>query len=104
MILKLRNISAILYPVTDPSGVRFSLAGNILHLDKPRSVLEQYFAQTLPVCALRTDSAFTIFSCITQAVSLAPLPLASEVLNELGRNPHKKVWQVSSHLSIWAGR
>jgi hypothetical protein len=39
-----------MYLVTDPSGVRFSLAGNILDLDKPRGVLGQYFGPMLPVC------------------------------------------------------
>jgi hypothetical protein len=35
--------------VTDPTGVRFSVTGNVLRLKKPRSTLGQHFAQSLPV-------------------------------------------------------
>lgn len=34
--------------VTEPSGIRFSVTGNVLKLEKPRSVWGKYF-QTLPV-------------------------------------------------------
>jgi hypothetical protein len=35
---------------TDPSGVRFSVTGNVLKLDKPRSTWAKYFDSALPVC------------------------------------------------------
>ena len=35
--------------VTDPSGIRFSVNGNVLNLVNPRSTWEKYFASALPV-------------------------------------------------------
>ncbi|KAJ7254026.1 Metalloenzyme, LuxS/M16 peptidase-like protein [Mycena haematopus] len=57
---------------TDPSGVRFSVTGNILQLDKPRSTFAKYFQSLLP------------------ETSLSPVPLASETLSELGKEPVTK--------------
>lgn len=36
-------------PVMDPSGIRFSVTGNVLRLEKPRSIWAKYFAPNLPV-------------------------------------------------------
>ncbi|KAK2461846.1 hypothetical protein APHAL10511_006309 [Amanita phalloides] len=58
--------------MTDPSGIRFSVTGNILGLRKPRSTWEKYFRNTLPIGPL------------------SPVPLASATLSEVGRNPVKK--------------
>ncbi|PFH54559.1 hypothetical protein AMATHDRAFT_123 [Amanita thiersii Skay4041] len=58
--------------MTDPSGVRFSVTGNILALDKPRSTWGKYFKATLP------------------EGPLSPVPLTSATLSEVGRNPAKK--------------
>lgn len=57
--------------LTDPSGMRFSVTGNVLKLDKPRSVWSKYF-NSIP------------------EVPLTPVPLASENLSEVGRKPVKK--------------
>lgn len=45
-------------PVTDPSGVRFSVTGNILGVSKPRSTWSKYFGSALPVsrAALNKDN------------------------------------------------
>ncbi|KAG5654101.1 hypothetical protein H0H81_007515 [Sphagnurus paluster] len=56
----------------DPTGVRFSVTGNVLRLEKPRSVWEKYFKQSLPES------------------KLSPVPLASNTLSEVGKNPVKK--------------
>ncbi|KAJ7225434.1 Metalloenzyme, LuxS/M16 peptidase-like protein [Mycena pura] len=58
--------------VTDPSGVRFSVSGNVLRLDNPRSTWAKYFESSLPETAL------------------APVPLSSETLSELGKKPMNK--------------
>lgn len=57
---------------TDPSGVRFSVTGNVLKLDKPRSTWAKYFESSLP------------------ETPLSPVPLASETLSELGERPVTK--------------
>ena len=36
-------------PVTDPTGVRFSVTGNILGVPKPRDIWNKYFGNALPV-------------------------------------------------------
>jgi hypothetical protein len=36
-------------PVTDPTGVRFSVTGNILGVPEPRSIWNKYFGAVLPV-------------------------------------------------------
>lgn len=52
-----------------PNGVRFSVTGNVLAVDKPRSTWSKYFA--LP------------------SVPLAPVPSASETLSEVSKNMSK---------------
>lgn len=36
--------------VIDPSGVRFSVTGNVLGVKEPRSTWAKYFGSSLPVC------------------------------------------------------
>jgi len=36
--------------VIDPSGVRFSVTGNVLSVKEPRSTWAKYFGSSLPVC------------------------------------------------------
>ncbi|EGN98675.1 hypothetical protein SERLA73DRAFT_73284 [Serpula lacrymans var. lacrymans S7.3] len=62
--------------LTDPSGIRISVTGNVLDLVKPRSAWAEYFRQ-LPES------------------ELASLPLASQTLSQLGKNPVKKATIVS---------
>ncbi|KAJ7487689.1 Metalloenzyme, LuxS/M16 peptidase-like protein [Mycena galericulata] len=57
---------------TDPSGVRFSVTGNVLKLDKPRSTWAKYFGSSLPETAL------------------SPVPLSAQTLSELGEKPVSK--------------
>ncbi|KAI6047558.1 Metalloenzyme, LuxS/M16 peptidase-like protein [Pisolithus marmoratus] len=60
----------------DPSGIRFSVTGNILGVAKPRSVWGKYFG-SLPKSPL------------------TPVRLTHETLNDLGRNPAGKATVVS---------
>ncbi|KAJ7293661.1 Metalloenzyme, LuxS/M16 peptidase-like protein [Mycena rebaudengoi] len=57
---------------TDPSGVRFSVTGNVMKLEKPRSIWAKYFESALPETAL------------------SPVPLSSETLSPLGEKPVSK--------------
>ncbi|KAH7911953.1 Metalloenzyme, LuxS/M16 peptidase-like protein [Hygrophoropsis aurantiaca] len=63
--------------VTDPSGVRMSVTGNIVSIPKPRSVWDKYFGKLLP----ESD--------------LAPLRLSCDTLSKLGQNPVIKATVVS---------
>ncbi|GLB36235.1 putative insulinase (Peptidase family M16) [Lyophyllum shimeji] len=58
--------------MTDPSGVRFAVTGNVMKIDKPRSPWAQHFAQSLP------------------ASELGPVPVAADTLSEIGQQPAKK--------------
>ncbi|KAJ3568798.1 hypothetical protein NP233_g5473 [Leucocoprinus birnbaumii] len=58
--------------LTDPTGVRFSVTGNVMQLKTPRSVWAKYFHDVLP------------------ASTLAPVPLVSQTLSPIGKNPVKK--------------
>ncbi|KAH8114457.1 Metalloenzyme, LuxS/M16 peptidase-like protein [Phellopilus nigrolimitatus] len=58
--------------LTDPSGIRFSVTGNVLDLPKPRSTWSKYFENSI------------------HDAHLEPIKLANETLNNLGRNPRKK--------------
>ncbi|KAF8622884.1 hypothetical protein AX15_006649 [Amanita polypyramis BW_CC] len=58
--------------MTDPSGVRFSVTGDVLNLVEPRSTWGKYFKATLP------------------EGTLSPVPLASATLSEIGKDPVKK--------------
>ena len=39
----------VFFVVTDPTGVRISVAGNILALKQPRGIWAKYFEKDLPV-------------------------------------------------------
>ncbi|KDQ63640.1 hypothetical protein JAAARDRAFT_29668 [Jaapia argillacea MUCL 33604] len=72
-----REFEEIRKYVTDPSGIRFSVSGNVMGLEKPRSVWAKYFGKILP------------------ETRLTPVPLASDTLSAVGRNPVKKAIVVS---------
>ncbi|EJD03900.1 uncharacterized protein FOMMEDRAFT_19228 [Fomitiporia mediterranea MF3/22] len=63
--------------LTDPSGMRFSVTGNILDVPNPRSVWSKYFGNLIP------------------NTPLCPIKLANETLSLVGRNPQKKAIVVS---------
>ncbi|OCH95812.1 hypothetical protein OBBRIDRAFT_788022 [Obba rivulosa] len=63
--------------MTDPSGVRFSVTGNVLDLQQPRSLWGTYFQKELPTAGL------------------APVPLTSGTLSEIGKNPAQQAIVVS---------
>ncbi|KAF9569657.1 hypothetical protein CPC08DRAFT_731821 [Agrocybe pediades] len=58
--------------LTEPSGVRFSVTGNVLKVKEPRSTWEKYFGNVLP------------------SVDLSPVPLACETLSDVGKNISRK--------------
>lgn len=54
-------------PVTDPTGVRFSVTGNVLGVPKPRSTWTKYFGAALPVSRAAHDPkqiSLTQFACL----------------------------------------
>ncbi|KAF8140174.1 Metalloenzyme, LuxS/M16 peptidase-like protein [Boletus edulis] len=63
--------------LTDPSGIRISITGNVLGLKKPRSPWREKLGH------------------LCQTSTLAPVKLTSETLNELGKNPVEKAVVVS---------
>ncbi|KAI0931998.1 hypothetical protein AcV7_000767 [Taiwanofungus camphoratus] len=63
--------------ITNSSGVRFSVTGNVLALKHPRSSWAKHFADSLP------------------ATELAPLALAVDTLSTVGKKPVKKAIVVS---------
>ncbi|KAF7306997.1 hypothetical protein MIND_00492500 [Mycena indigotica] len=58
--------------VVDPAGIRFSVTGNVLALQNPRSTWGKYFSSTLP------------------ETPLAAVPLSSATLSALGKEPVTK--------------
>lgn len=58
--------------ITDPTGVRFSVTGNILGVPEPRSIWNKYFGAVLP------------------EAPLSPVPLASDTLSNVGKHPTKR--------------
>ncbi|PSS37563.1 hypothetical protein PHLCEN_2v579 [Hermanssonia centrifuga] len=63
--------------ITEPSGVRFSVTGNVLDLKEPRSTWGKHFKQHL------------------KESSLAPVPVAADTLSKIGKKPAKKAIIVS---------
>ncbi|KZT05962.1 uncharacterized protein LAESUDRAFT_701454 [Laetiporus sulphureus 93-53] len=72
----IKDFEEIRRHITDPTGVRLSVAGNMLGIKLPRSPWRKYFEQ-LP------------------ATELAPVTLAIDTLSSLGKNPVKKAVVVS---------
>ncbi|KAF8832423.1 hypothetical protein HHX47_DHR1001921 [Lentinula edodes] len=60
----------------DPSGMRFSVSGNVLKINHPRSTWRKYF-QDVP------------------EAPLSPIPFSAEVLSPVGANPVKKALVMS---------
>jgi len=50
IFLALRQVLMYLHSVTDPTGVRFSVIGDVLRIETPRSPWARYFHDVLPVC------------------------------------------------------
>jgi len=67
----IQEFESIRRNITDPTGVRFSVTGNILGVTNPRSTWNKYFGAALP------------------AAPLSPVPLASDTLSDVGKNPVK---------------
>ncbi|KAG6845767.1 hypothetical protein H0H87_003821 [Tephrocybe sp. NHM501043] len=58
--------------LTDPTTARFSVAGNVLGLEKPRSIWAKHFGEKHP------------------GTELSPVPLAANTLSAIGKSPAKK--------------
>ncbi|THH28068.1 hypothetical protein EUX98_g6115 [Antrodiella citrinella] len=67
-----KDLQEIRKCLTEPSGVRFSVTGNVLDLKQPRSVWTKYFGQSLPESTLE------------------PIRLAHETLSDVGKKPEKQ--------------
>ncbi|KAI0307721.1 Metalloenzyme, LuxS/M16 peptidase-like protein [Multifurca ochricompacta] len=68
----IQRFESIRRNITDPTGVRFSVTGNVLSVPNPRSVWSKYFGAALP------------------EAPLSPVPVASDTLSNVGRNPVKQ--------------
>lgn len=75
--------------VTDPSGVRFSVTGDVLQLKAPRSTWDKYFHDVIAVCTQRPRPRY--YTQGIQSSPLSPVPLTHSTLSPIGRNPVKKV-------------
>ncbi|CAL1695478.1 unnamed protein product [Somion occarium] len=73
----IKDFEAIREHMTTPSGIRFSVTGNVLKLEQPRSPWAKHFQNLLP------------------QGPLAPIPYAHETLSTLGKQPSKKAVVVS---------
>jgi len=73
----IKDFEEIRHHMTDPSGVRFSVAGNVLAIKEPRSIWHKHFGERLP------------------ATELAPLVLAVDTLSAVGARPVKTAIVVS---------
>ena len=76
--------------MADPSGVRFSVTGNVLSLEKPRSTWGKYFKDILPVSSYMHSCKINNVIALKEGPLLA-VPLAIAKLSEVGKNPVKKV-------------
>jgi hypothetical protein len=73
------NLASFQLPtVTQPKNARFAVSGNIMGLEHPKSVWNTHFGKRLP------------------ATALTPVPIASDTLSALGKNPAKKVCSKAS--------
>ncbi|KAF9044800.1 hypothetical protein BDZ89DRAFT_1191615 [Hymenopellis radicata] len=70
------DLETIRRTITEPSGMRFSVTGNVLKLNEPRTVWGKHF------------------SSIPEA-PLSSVPLLSDRLSDVGRNPVKKATVMS---------
>ncbi|KAF9460806.1 Metalloenzyme, LuxS/M16 peptidase-like protein [Collybia nuda] len=68
----IEDFEEIRQSIINPSGVRFSVTGNILKLDKPRTAWRKHFSHSMPEC------------------ELSPVPLSSATLSEVGKQPIRK--------------
>lgn len=67
----IKDFESLRQYITDPTGVRFSVTGNILGVSEPRSIWNKYFCAVLP------------------EAPLSSVPLASDTLSLVGKNPTK---------------
>ncbi|KAH6917298.1 cytoplasmic protein [Coprinopsis sp. MPI-PUGE-AT-0042] len=67
----LKEMELIRKHITEPSGVRFSVTGNVFEVERPRSTWAKYFKHLQPT-------------------QLSPVPLASETLSDIGNHMAKK--------------
>jgi hypothetical protein len=87
--------------VTDPSGIRFSVTGNILGLDKPRSVWGKYFGQSLPVGLILSQSHPNGLRTFARMLSWFQCPCRQRLSAKWARNLSKRfiIWFILIPLS-----
>ncbi|KAL6304310.1 Metalloenzyme, LuxS/M16 peptidase-like protein [Sparassis latifolia] len=73
----IQNFEEIRRLITEPSGVRFSVTGNVLGLEQPRSPWRTHFEKALP------------------ATELVPITMTVNTLSSIGKDPVKKAVVVS---------
>jgi hypothetical protein len=81
--------------VLDPTGIRFSVTGNVLGIEHPRAAWGKYF-EHLPVSEFLIR--FATYHIFSQEAPLSPVPFSIETLSDTGKNPVKKVCK--EHLTI----
>jgi hypothetical protein len=63
--------------VTDPTGVRFSVTGNVLDVHKPRATWNKYFGAALPVsCAAHNRQRYPLTDLDAEGSTTIPCPLS----------------------------
>ena len=87
--------SSCICAVTDPSGVRISVNGDILSLKEPRSTWARHFGKAFPVRHSFPAPSCAALTLVPQEAELAPLRRASDTLSAVGKNPVKKAVVVS---------
>jgi hypothetical protein len=61
--------------VTDPTGVRFSVTGNVLDIHKPRSTWNKYFGAALPVsCVSHNQKCYLLTNLGAEGSTTVPRP------------------------------
>lgn len=74
--------------LTKPSGLRFSVTGNVRSVDKPRSTWGKYFS--LPVSLFPPYRDEAAYQFLSQPVPLSPVPSAAETLSDTAKQMSRK--------------
>lgn len=89
-VFHLWSLLRILNAVTDPSGIRVSVTGNILGIQNPRSAWNKHFGTTLVRKMVLFFFSPQLIMTLKESPIL-PVPLGSETLSDVGKQPAKKV-------------
>jgi hypothetical protein len=82
----------ILFLVTRPEGIRFSVTGNILDIQSPKKPWRDHFGNLVsPQGYLPTLAGITWFDPLQNQTTLQPVPSSDKTLSDLGKKPASKV-------------